>query len=294
MDGVINALKPSGMTSHDVVYYIRKITNVKKVGHAGTLDPLAVGVLPILVGKATKLSDYLMEHTKTYRVHIYFGIQTTTYDCDGEIIGKNENLTLNYDSVNEAILSFVGEIFQTPPMYSAIKINGEKLYNAARKGKEIEIPMRKVTIYSIDNINQISSCEYSFDVKCSKGTYVRSLCVDIGNKLGVFAYMNMLIRLQTGSFKISDALTLEEIDENIQEALISPEMVLNFPKAFVKPEAYKHVINGLKQPIAFLEGFNYTKDDLVKLYDIDNKFIGVANIFTEENKKYFKVSTFLS
>lgn len=294
MNGIINVLKPSGFTSHDVVAKVKRICGVKKVGHTGTLDPNAVGVLPILIGKATKLSDYLMEHDKVYRVIMKLGVSTTTCDAEGEILEQCENIDLDFETVNNAIVSFKGEIVQKPPMYSAIKVNGKKLYELARKGEEVEVPTRKVQIYSISNIVQINNVEYMFDVSCSKGTYIRTLCVDIGEKLGVPAVMNGLIRLQTGDFKISESVTFDEIKENPDSVLIPMDKAIKYPSAAVKEAALKYILNGRSSSVGFLIPIEGIIEDKIKLYDNQNSFLGIAEIFyDDENRKVFKLTNFL-
>jgi tRNA pseudouridine55 synthase len=292
MNGVLNILKPSGMTSFDVVAYIRKLTKVKKVGHTGTLDPHAVGVLPILVGNATKLSDLLMNHEKEYRVNLRLGVATSTVDSDGEIISKCD-CEFEFQQVEAVIKSFIGEIEQKPPMFSAIKVNGKKLYELARKGQEVEVQKRKVVIHDIKNIKQVGKNEYRFDVSCSKGTYIRSLCVDIGEKLNVPAFMSRLIRMRSGDFKISSAYTLEEVAESIDDKIIPIDELIHYPKAYVKDEALKYILNGRSSYINCLNEFEYKEDGLIRLYDMQKNFIGLAKIYDEGDKKVFKVSMFL-
>ena len=188
MDGVINVYKEKGYTSHDVVAIVRKTLNIKKVGHTGTLDPDAEGVLPVCIGSATKLADYIMAERKSYRAVIAFGAETTTQDGSGEITQRFE-YDFDESRLIEAVKSFIGEQEQLPPMYSAIKVNGKKLYELAREGKEIERKKRKITIYDIRIVDIMPPDRAVIDIDCSKGTYIRSLCFDIGRKLGWGAYM---------------------------------------------------------------------------------------------------------
>ena len=214
MTGVVNINKPIGRSSHFAVAVIRRITKIKKVGHTGTLDPLATGVLPICIGReATKLSQFIMDSQKEYRAVLKLGFSTTTQDSEGEITSERK-VECTKAEIEDAIKSFVGEIVQIPPMYSAIKINGKKLYELARKGVEVEREPRKVTIHYIDilNINEEEN-EAEIVIGCSKGTYIRTLCNDIGEKLGCGGYMKSLVRTKCGGFDIKDSITLEEFEE---------------------------------------------------------------------------------
>ena len=200
MNGVINIIKNTGMTSFDVVARVRKITKEKKVGHTGTLDPEASGVLPICLGKATKIIDYMMENEKAYRVSFKLGIVTDTYDLEGKIIREKDASNVGKEEIIRVISNFIGNIKQVPPMYSALKQNGVKLYELARKGIEVKREARDITIYKIENID--IQDEICMDVYCSKGTYIRSLCFDIGEELGVGATMTKLCRIKNGNFTL--------------------------------------------------------------------------------------------
>ena len=199
MNGVLNIFKPKGMTSFDVVREVKKVCKIKKVGHTGTLDPEATGVLPICIGKATKIIDYIMDSEKIYEVTFKLGIRTTTYDLEGEVLEERECSLLKDEEILNAINSFKGEYCQVPPMYSALKQNGVRLYELARKGIEVERPGRNIIIYNIEDI-KIDNPYISMKVTCSKGTYIRSLCFDIGERLGVYAAMTELCRLKTSRF----------------------------------------------------------------------------------------------
>ncbi|HOJ11989.1 MAG TPA: tRNA pseudouridine(55) synthase TruB [Clostridiales bacterium] len=209
INGLLNVLKPPGMTSFDTVAYLRRILKEKKIGHAGTLDPDAAGVLPICTGKATKVIEYIMDMEKVYRAELILGVSTDTQDSSGNVIAVNE-VTASEQQIISAIKSFMGEIYQTPPMYSAIRLEGRRLYELAREGKSVERKPRRVEIHSIDVI-KIDKEKVLFDVTCSKGTYIRTLCLDIGDRLGCGGHMSFLIRKRTGIFDIGSALTLEEI-----------------------------------------------------------------------------------
>ena len=210
MNGVINVYKESGMTSFDVVRKIKKIAGTGKVGHTGTLDPMATGVLPICIGKATKLVDYIMGDYKVYRAEMKLGLKSDTLDSEGTILSER-NITCNKEDIEKEFQKFIGEIIQVPPMYSALKVNGKRLYELAREGKEVHREGRKITIYYID-IESIEIPYVRFKVKCSKGTYIRTLIDDIGEGLGTGAIMTSLERVESGdAFNISNAYTLDEI-----------------------------------------------------------------------------------
>ena len=220
MNGIINLKKEAGMTSHDAVFKLRKILGTKKIGHGGTLDPDVVGVLPIAVGKATRMVEFMQDEGKVYEGGITLGYSTTTEDASGEIVAETPVLApLDEKLVDEAIASLTGPITQIPPMYSAVKVNGRKLYEYARAGQEVERPERQVTIYSFERTSPISYedklARFTFRVKCSKGTYIRTLSVDLGEKLGYAAHMSHLTRTSAAGLQLEDALTLEEIAEKV-------------------------------------------------------------------------------
>ena len=221
MNGIINLKKEAGMTSHDAVFKLRKILGTKKIGHGGTLDPDVVGVLPIAVGKATRVVEFMQDEGKVYEGEITLGYSTTTEDASGEVVAETPVLSpLDEKLVDEAIASLTGPITQIPPMYSAVKVNGRKLYEYARAGQEVERPERQVTIYSFERTSPISYedklARFTFRVKCSKGTYIRTLSVDLGEKLGYAAHMSQLTRTSAAGLQLSDALTLSEITEKVE------------------------------------------------------------------------------
>ena len=221
MNGIINLKKEAGMTSHDVVFKLRKILGTKKIGHGGTLDPDVVGVLPISVGKATRMVEFMQDEGKVYEGEIILGYSTTTEDTSGEVVAESPVLSpLDEKLVDEAIASLTGPITQIPPMYSAVKVNGRKLYEYARAGQEVERPERQVTIYSFERTSSIfyenNLARFTFRVKCSKGTYIRTLSVDLGEKLGYAAHMSHLTRTSAAGLQLDDALTLSEIEEKVQ------------------------------------------------------------------------------
>lgn len=270
MDGIIIINKPKGYTSHDVVNKIRKIYNTKKVGHTGTLDPNAVGVLPILIGKATKLSEYLMEHDKTYVATIKLGEKRDTGDLEGKIIEIKSVPNYSDKTVQNVLESFVGNQIQTPPIYSAIKIKGKKLYEYAREGKEVEIPKREIQIYSI-KLENINNEEITFTVSCSKGTYIRSLCEDIAKKLGTVGYMKNLVRTQVDRFNINNSYTLEEIEKNFNKikVITIEELFIDKERIILQPDKLQLFLDGGRIKTNNL-------DDFIRVYDYQNKFIGTG------------------
>ncbi len=225
MDGIILVNKPIGMTSHDVVNQLRRILHTKKIGHCGTLDPMATGLLVVCVNKATKVLQFLMNDEKVYTAALTLGKMTDTYDQEGKIIEEKDVPILTKEEVTEVLNSFLGESMQVPPMYSALKVNGKKLYEYAREGKQVEVEPRKIVIHEIELVSYQDS-EIVFRCRCSKGTYIRSLCVDIASRLGTVGYMSALNREQVGVFSLEDSSTLEEIEAG-NYRLISLEKALS-------------------------------------------------------------------
>ncbi|MGT2828575.1 tRNA pseudouridine(55) synthase TruB [Streptococcus hillyeri] len=221
ISGIINLKKEAGMTSHDAVFKLRKLLKEKKIGHGGTLDPDVTGVLPIAVGKATRVIEYMTEAGKVYEGEITLGFSTTTEDASGEIVETTPVSDLSEEAVDLAMSAFVGKITQTPPMYSAVKVNGRKLYEYARAGEEVERPSRQVTITEFARTSPISlengRAVFTFRVACSKGTYVRTLSVDLGAALGYASHMSALQRTASAGLELSSALTLEEIKEKVND-----------------------------------------------------------------------------
>lgn len=282
MDGIIIINKGKNYTSNDVVSIVKKITK-SKVGHTGTLDPNATGVLPLLIGNATKVSKYLINHDKEYEVVLQLGIRTETADVEGKVIEQKEVTAemLNKDNIEEKLQQFIGKQEQIPPIYSAIKVNGKKLYEYARKGQEVELKPRQIKIYSIQlvGINEKEK-QISFKVKCSKGTYIRSLCEDISKKLGTVGYMKELNRLQVGEFYIKDAVTISEMKEkieagNLENIITIEEIFKNNPQIQLEQEQIEPYINGVK--------INTEKTNGVyRIYKPNGTFIGLGII---ENSK---------
>ncbi|WP_080697147.1 tRNA pseudouridine(55) synthase TruB [Clostridium beijerinckii] len=275
--GVLNIFKNKGMTSFDVVRKIKFLANEKKVGHTGTLDPEATGVLPVCLGKATKTIDYIMNSNKVYEVKFLLGVKTTTYDLEGEILERNEIDHITSDMVSEAVISFVGEYDQVPPMYSALKKNGVRLYDLARQGIEVEREARKVKIFNISDL-KIELPYVYMKVACSKGTYIRSLCYDIGEKLKVGAAMAELNRSETSIFKQVDSVNIDDLTkENIQDYIMTIEDALSFyPKITVKSTFTKLLVNGVKVFDKRLTNEEREKNVLYRVYDSEGTFIGIG------------------
>jgi len=276
MNGILNIFKPTGMTSFDVVRIIKKISHVKKVGHAGTLDPEASGVLPVCIGKATKAIDYIMGDFKIYETQLKLGTITDTYDREGKILSEME-VNVSVEEITQAINSFIGEIKQVPPMYSALKVNGKKLYELARAGIEIEREARPITIYEI----QISSIEIpyvKFRVKCSKGTYIRSLCYDIGELLKCGGMMWNLQRTATGQFHIEDTINIQDLnEENINGHIMPIESIFkNNTKITIEDRFVKFLLNGVVVKDKALT-CKFNTESVYSIYNNDNDFIGIAD-----------------
>lgn len=223
MEGILPLFKPKGMTSHDCVFKLRKILRMKKIGHTGTLDPDVTGVLPICLGRATKVAEYITDAGKSYEGEVTIGFSTTTEDASGEVVERKDvTAPIARNQIMDALQSLTGEITQTPPMFSAVKVNGKRLYEYARQGIEVERPSRKVTIYSIELLDGRKMFEgenitFRFRVACSKGTYIRTLAVMIGSELGYPAHMSELVRIQSASLTLDDCLTFEEIEERVEK-----------------------------------------------------------------------------
>lgn len=281
MDGILVINKSKGLTSNDIVKKVKRILNTK-VGHTGTLDPNATGVLPLLLGNATKISKYLINHDKEYEAVIKLGAKTTTADVEGEIIEEKEvnKEKLKKENIEEVLKSFIGKQQQIPPIYSAIKVNGKKLYEYARQGKEVEIKARNIEIYDLKLLKIDSkNDELTINVKCSKGTYIRSLCEDIAVKLETIGYMKELNRIQVGEFNIKDSVTIEEFKANIENKdysnIIGIEKIFKeIPEITIKQREYEKYLNGVKIDTDNMDG-------IYRIY-LDNKFSGLGIV---ENKK---------
>ncbi|GLB59302.1 tRNA pseudouridine(55) synthase TruB [Cytobacillus sp. NCCP-133] len=256
MEGILPLFKPRGMTSHDCVFRLRKILRMKKIGHTGTLDPDVTGVLPICLGRATKVAEYITESGKAYEGEVTLGFSTTTEDASGEVVEKQDvTMPITRKKIESVLKSLTGEITQTPPMFSAVKVNGKRLYEYARQGIEVERPSRKVHIYSIELLDdrEILNGEnitFRFRVACSKGTYIRTLAVMIGSALGYPAHMSELIRIKSASLTLDDCLTFEEIEERMEQRTIADVLLpmeaalSHLPKFQISDKVAEKVKNG--------------------------------------------------
>ncbi len=273
MDGIIVINKEKGYTSNDVVQIIKKIFK-EKVGHTGTLDPIATGVLPILIGKGTKCSKYLINHDKIYTATLKLGIKTDTGDITGNIIEKKDidYTALNIKNINDIFSKMIGEIEQIPPMYSAIKINGKKLYEYARNGQTIDVKPRKIEIYDL-KLLELKKDEIKFRVYCSKGTYIRTLCEDIAEKLKTYGTMTDLNREQVGDFSIEQSITIDELKKSDS---IEEKYFFNIEKIFCK---FKKITLNERSFIAFINGVKLFTDEpngIYRIYDKQNVFLGIG------------------
>lgn len=284
VSGVINVLKPPGMTSNDVVVTLRRKLRIKKVGHTGTLDPAAAGVLPICIGRATRLAEYITSELKTYRAEMVLGIETDTLDAEGRIISRSEKLP-DIEKIHKTFKQYQGKIKQQPPMYSAIKHKGKPLYSLARKGQHIDIPYREVMLYKNNIIRIIPPDRIFFEVECSKGTYIRSLCRDMGKTMGCGAYLSFLLRTRNGIFSIDNSWTLDEIDAHIStgnlDKIVIPmdQSIPHFGAIYLDDSVFNKIINGNRIPSKYIkktEGLNKVYE-LARIY-CNNQFIGLAFI----------------
>ncbi len=294
--GMINVYKEKGYTSHDVVAKLRGICKQKKIGHTGTLDPDAVGVLPVCLGNATKLCDMLTDKEKEYIAEFKLGITTDTQDISGKVL-EERDVSVSKQQAEDAVMSFVGHYDQIPPMYSALKVNGKKLYELAREGKEVERKSRPVTIFEIEILEE-KFPEFMIRVRCSKGTYIRTLCHDIGQKLGCGAVMTSLMRTKSGSFRIEDAYKLDEIqkkaDEGDLESIVIPteKMFEHLPIVRANKNADKALANGnqLKREEYICE-IKLKAEEQVRLYSFAGTFHGVYR-FDEKRRLLCPVQLF--
>lgn len=283
--GILNVNKEKGISSARVVSLVRRALDIKKVGHTGTLDLEASGVLPIVVGKATRVSDYMMTKDKVYETELILGAKTDTLDAAGKIIAKSQKI-IDKDQFLETMNTFKGEIEQIPPMYSALKVNGQKLYDLAREGIEIERKRRRVNIYDIDLLD-FDFPRAKIRVTCSKGTYIRTLVDDIGEKLSTFAYVDNLVRARVGEFDIKDAIKSEDILEISREDLLKKlypidTALKNFEKIVLDKSYLEKLING---QVVEVEK-NYGK--IIRVY-CEDEFLGLGNNYGENDKNFLKM-----
>ena len=256
MDGILNVNKPSGPTSHDVVARIRKAAHIKRVGHAGTLDPIATGVLLVCLGQATRIAEYLTACRKSYRATAVFGAETDTQDITGKIANETDCSHLTREDLEAVLPRFSGEIEQIPPMYSAVHHEGQRLYDLARQGKSVEVPARCVTIFSIELLEFKHGPQPTalLDIECSPGTYIRTLCADIGKALDCGGYMSALTRTAVGRFTIEDSVSLEAIEEGRLDEYLIPvdEALSHMPAVHVTVEGAMRITNGVMLPVEAL------------------------------------------
>ncbi|MDO8885445.1 tRNA pseudouridine(55) synthase TruB [Candidatus Oleimmundimicrobium sp.] len=292
-DGLIVINKPAGVTSHDVVENIRKIIKIKKVGHTGTLDPDATGVLILLIGKATKIAQFLQNDDKEYWAEMVLGIKTDTQDASGKVVFQAP-CRLSEKEVRQALNNFKGKIFQTPPMVSAVKIKGRALYKLAREGKEVDRPSREITIHSIDFL-KMESGPYpvvTFKVKCSKGTYIRTLCADVGDFLGCGARLKKLIRTSCGNYSLDDAHSIEEVKELASSSTINDHIILiqdalkQFPSITLKGSYVKDILNGRPLTDEMAEGQlkEIKKGQFIKVLDESKSLIAILKMVDDKKE----------
>ncbi len=286
LNGIIVINKPKNYTSHDVVAKVKKLLNIKKVGHTGTLDPNATGVLPLLLNSGTKLSKYLIEHDKEYEVTLKLGIRTDTLDGEGKVLEKKEvdrKMLENTKQIEKVLNSFTGKQTQVPPMYSAIKVKGKKLYEYARRGENVEVQPRQIEIYNIELQKvDIKKQEIEFKVQCSKGTYIRTLCEDIATKLGTIGYMKELNRTKVGKFGLEEAITIEKLEEYIENKkyedlniITMEELLKEKEKIVLNEKNLEMFLNGVKIKIE-------NKTGIYRIYNENKQFIGTGVV--QENK----------
>ena len=297
MDGILNINKPAGMTSHDVVARLRRLLGEKKVGHTGTLDPDATGVLPVCLGKATKIIQFLQDDEKGYEGTITLGITTDTLDASGNVVDVSDSAHVKRDDVKRVMGEFVGEIDQVPPMVSAIKVQGKRLYKLARQGKTVDRAPRRIQIYDLKLLDfrtttrdvelpntesRISCVELDFRVRCSKGTYVRSLAADVGAALGCGAHLSRLIRTKSGIFELKDSIKLEEVQaepERASEMLRSMDDVLSdIPMIVITDSARGRFLNGVPVSRSEIVGYEgeFRVDDIIRVRDEAGTLLGLV------------------
>lgn len=270
MDGILLINKPAGYTSHDIVNIVRKQLHTKKVGHCGTLDPDATGVLVVCVNKATKVIQFLTSESKIYRASLSLGKSTDTYDASGKVLEEKKLGYIDEKQVRIVLNEFIGRSKQVPPIYSAIKVNGKKLYEYAREGIKVEIEPRDIEIFMIDFIS-FDGQNITFDVSCSKGTYIRSLCVDIAKKLGYPGYMSKLERIKSGSFSINECITLDDLQNNNYHLLSIDEALKDYPKIIIDDVNIvyhgKKIKNNCQEQVAICD----IKGHILAIYGPDGK-----------------------
>ena len=294
MNGIINFFKPRGMTSHDAVSFFRRLLGIKKIGHSGTLDPNATGVLPICIGKATRVSEYFNEMDKEYIGELTLGMRTDTQDIDGKVLEVSHR-KVTADEIENSVNKFRGQITQIPPMYSAVRHKGKKLYELAREGKIVERKSRDINIKELNILNNYNNEEIIFYTKCSKGTYIRTLCNDIGEDLQTHGFMSYLIRVGVGSFNIENSYGkeyLKSLKKNEIQNLLEPmDLALtHLDEIIVKDEMYKKLTNGM---IVQIFHSNYVENRRCRVYCL-GKFIGIGRIIVKNNYPFLKMDKMLA
>jgi tRNA pseudouridine55 synthase len=284
LEGVLPVIKPVDFTSHDVVAKVRGILGIRRIGHTGTLDPKVTGVLPLCIGRATRVVEYIQDLPKEYEAVLTIGLATDTEDMTGHVIEQVERVQLTDADIQSVFASFHGIIDQMPPMYSAIKVNGQRLYDIARQGQVIERNARKVEIYELEIISadlELAHPQIKFRVKCSKGTYIRTLCVDIGQALGYPAVMSDLVRTATGPIVLADCLTLDELSELAMKSAVSSRLIatdmaiVHLPAWQVSEEEAIHALQGKSIRHISLPNEAFADLEVVRLYSTEERFLGI-------------------
>lgn len=288
MQGIVNVYKPKGWTSFDVVNKLKRVYDSSKIGHLGTLDPMAEGVLPVALGKATKLFDFYLKKTKVYEAEFEFGYETDTLDADGEVIIASLNLP-TLEEIKKATEKFLGKIKQVPPAFSAVKINGKRAYDLARNKEEFTISAKEVEVFKFECLGKIAENKYSFIIECSAGTYIRSLCRDLAKEVNSSATMTKLVRTRSGEFELKDSKKIEQIIEEPSGAVISLEKVFSsLGEIKLSGVSAKKVINGIKKIFAenHSQGLSriYTEGQLFGIGEIkEGKLITLVRLYEGEN-----------
>lgn len=281
--GIVNIFKPAGMTSNDAICKLKRLFKPQKIGHLGTLDPSGTGVLPICINKATKLFDYYLKKDKEYRSIFVFGKETDTLDSDGVVI-KTDDCDIKIEQLNDVLLQFVGEFAQLPPKYSAKKVGGKKAYDLARSGQDFELKPKIITIHQIEVVGKIAKNTFLFDIKCSSGTYIRSIARDVAQKLGTCAYMGAIIRTKSGNFCADSSVRLDDVSE---DCIISLKNVLkDRQKAFICDKFYDKILNGCSVPVLLDDAKDvvaFCKGELIGIADISRGYLKVKTYLWEKN-----------
>ncbi|QQY80694.1 tRNA pseudouridine synthase B [Keratinibaculum paraultunense] len=296
MNGIINIFKPKGLTSHDIVNIMRRTIGINKIGHTGILDPNASGVLLLCIGKATRISEYLLNMDKEYVGELSLGLATDTLDIDGKVINYSLK-EVSEKEIYNAFDKFKGKILQEPPMYSALKHQGKKLYELARKGKVVKRAYREAFIYDMKILKNIDNKKIIFYTKCSKGTYIRTLCDDIGKVLGTYGYMSYLMRIGVGNFKVEDSYSIDYIKslskKDIKDIILPMDKALShLDKLIMEDRYFEKLRNGARVSISKTMFNNYNKDSLLRIYSKDT-FIGIGKVIEENNTFYLKMNKVL-